>query len=649
MTPAQIEEARKETISYAAYRVLRSRFNTGTTGSPDDPNAVTVKANLQAKFETDLHYNSANALGALTNDPTPAELGKRIGQAVLTWGASDAFISGVTYPQPYDASINPNLSKPLSVLGFNLNNEPNMPLGIGIPEGTNSNFWQPLDLSTRVEQNGQVVPGGTQGFVGVQGMATTPFALTRTDPLKPWIMPASGGPSRLSTTGNPSATDAQYKQQALAVVRASSLLNDPTIVNRSPGVWGNNPLGTDDGTGQPNGLNPVTGVAYPPNNVKRGDFVRVMAEFWADGPKSETPPGHWQVLASEISDDAELVKKIGGTGPVVSALEWDVKAYFVVGAATHDAACAAWALKRYFSGTRPITMIRYMASKGQSSDPTAAKYNTEGIPLEPGVVEVVTTESSKPGQRHYEIWDVNSNGTILGSFLVGEIVAYSWPGEHPQNAPAPSIATHQSLVRWQLARDWLPFQRKTFNTPAFPGYISGHSTFSRAAAEALTLLTGSPYFPGGYHNHVILPNTMQIDLGPSAAVDLQWCTYYDAADQAGQSRRWGGIHPSEDDYDGRRTGAVCGKLAYALAEKYWSGAIVNEYMVPTISVIAGGKVKVSWSATRGMYHKVQFSSNLTGWQDVAPATVAYDTNGAWTDDTPAPGKKYYRIVRSFLP
>ncbi|HWB06066.1 MAG TPA: hypothetical protein VG796_23790 [Verrucomicrobiales bacterium] len=644
MTPAQIEAARNEAISYAAYRVLYERFKPPPTPEDQDPQNTST-TNFTLKL-TALGCSKATSTAPVTNDPTPSELGKRVARAILTWGASDAFASGVNYPQAYTDAVNPNMAKPLSVLGNNFYNVQDMPLGVGVPEGTNPSYWQPLALSAQTTQNGIAIPGGTQVFVGVQGMATTPFSLTRTDPLKPWIDP--GGPSRLSTPGNPSPTDNKYKQQALAVVRASSQLNVETLVDRSPGAYGNNPLGTDDGAGHPK--NPVTNADFTPNMVKLGDFVRVMAEFWADGPRSETPPGHWQVLASEVADDHELVKKIGGTGPVVSNLEWDVKAYFVVAAATHDAACAAWALKRYYSGMRPITMIRYMSAKGQSSDPNGPSYHTEGIPLEPGVVEVITKASSAPGQRHAKVWDVFTAGELDGELLIGQIAVYSWPGEHPGNKAAPSIADNQSLVRWQLGKDWLPFQRKTFNTPAFPGYISGHSTFSRAAAEALALLTGSPYFPGGFHEHRIAANTMQIDKGPSADVDLQWCTYYDAADQAGQSRRWGGIHPSEDDYDGRRTGAVCGKSAYALAAKYWDGSIVNDVIVPTISMVEGGKVKVTWNATRGMYHRVQHSPDLINWTGVGTAAImAYDTNGSWTDETPAAGDKFYRVVRSLVP
>ena len=61
--------------------------------------------------------------------------------------------------------------------------------GVGIPIGTNPNLWQPLALSASVSQNGIPTPAGIQTYVGVQGLATTPFSLTRTDPLKPWIDP----------------------------------------------------------------------------------------------------------------------------------------------------------------------------------------------------------------------------------------------------------------------------------------------------------------------------------------------------------------------------------------------------------------------------------------------------------------------------
>jgi len=75
---------------------------------------------------------------------------------------------------------------------------------------------------------------------------------------------------------------------------------------------------------------------------------------------------------------------------------------------------------------------------------------------------------------------------------------------------------------------------------------SGHSTFSRAAAEVLTLLTGDAYFPGGLGEFTARKNEFLVfEEGPSVDITLQWATYRDASDQSSLSRIWGGIHPPE--------------------------------------------------------------------------------------------------------
>jgi hypothetical protein len=127
-------------------------------------------------------------------------------------------------------------------------------------------------------------------------------------------------------------------------------------------------------------------------------------------------------------------------------------------------------------------------------------------------------------------------------------------------------------VRWIRAVDWVPYQLPTFVTPAFAGYVSGHSTFSRAAAEVLTAFTGSSFFPGGVYEVPVPRGALKIEQGPSHDLKLQWATYYDAADAAGQSRLWMGIHVPPDDFMGRRVGAQCGKGAWAQAQRYFEGA-----------------------------------------------------------------------------
>ena len=130
-----------------------------------------------------------------------------------------------------------------------------------------------------------------------------------------------------------------------------------------------------------------------------------------------------------------------------------------------------------------------------------------------------------------------------------------------------------SGVGWILAEDWWPYQRTSFVTPAFAGYVSGHSTFSSAAAEVLTLLTGDPFFPGGLGEFRAERNRFLVfEEGPSVDVVLQWATYHDASEQSCLSRMWGGIHPPADDIPARRVGARVGIEAFAHAEGYFGSA-----------------------------------------------------------------------------
>ena len=145
--------------------------------------------------------------------------------------------------------------------------------------------------------------------------------------------------------------------------------------------------GGDHGTGHT--INPRTGQPYTPQYVPRGDYTRVLAEFWADGPSSETPPGHWFTILNYVDDHPQFVKKWKGVGPVLDELEWDVKSYFALGGGVHDAAIAAWGIKGWYDYIRPISAIRWMCARGQCSDSTLTHYSKSGIPLQPGFIEQV--------------------------------------------------------------------------------------------------------------------------------------------------------------------------------------------------------------------------------------------------------------------
>ena len=136
-------------------------------------------------------------------------------------------------------------------------------------------------------------------------------------------------------------------------------------------------------------INPHTQQPYTPQIVPRADYARVLAEFWADGPDSETPPGHWFTILNYVNDHELFEKRFMGENAPLDDLEWDVKAYFALGAAMHDSAIAAWSIKGWYDYIRPVSAIRYMADQGQSSDPQLPNYAEDGIPLEENFIELV--------------------------------------------------------------------------------------------------------------------------------------------------------------------------------------------------------------------------------------------------------------------
>lgn len=213
------------------------------------------------------------------------------------------------------------------------------------------------------------------------------------------------------------------------------------------------------------------------------DQQKAIAGYWADGPNSETPPGHWSLLARTVSQRDK------------HTLDQDVKMYFALANAVMDAGIASWEAKRDSDSARPITAIRFLYK-----------------------------------------------GTTIRT----------WGGRDIDGAT------------------WTPYQPSTFPTPPFGEHVSGHSTFSAAAARVLKRFTGSDYFGG---SAVVPAGSSLVEPGVSPAQDitLRWHTFTEAADQAGLSRRYGGIHFRNGDLQGRALGAQVGQAAWDRAAAYWSG------------------------------------------------------------------------------
>ena len=552
-TPTDINVARAEMMSYTMYRLLNYRF----ANSPDSANTLISINTLFSNLGYDTTFTS---IDYSTN--SYAALGNYFAQEIIAFGLQDGSNEQNSYTNQFYSPSN----QPLVLELYEDNT------------AINPNSWQPLAFDVFVDQSGNTYPLDTPSFLSPEWGEVSPFALKSTDlqilnnGFDSYVYNDPGPPDYIQNS-NEDGIDDPYKWYFTLVASWSSHLdsNDNTTIDISPGALGNVDLtnypqtfqeykafydftnGGDSGTGH--ALNPSTGLPYVPKLVKRSDYARVLAEFWADGPDSETPPGHWFTIINYVSDHPDTVKQFNGQGPILSDLEWDVKGYLVLGGAMHDAAVDTWGIKGYYDYIRPISAIRYMAGKGQSTDATLPSYDPHGMPLIPGLVELIETGDALVG---------------TGDENVNKIKIKSWKGPDFITDPAVDVAG----VDWILGEHWWPYQRPTFVTPPFAGYLSGHSTFSRAAAEVLTLVTGDAFFPGGMGTFDILQNDFLVfEEGPTQSFTLQWATYRDASDQTSLSRIWGGIHPPIDDIRGRIIGDKIGKEAYDLAVQYFDASL----------------------------------------------------------------------------
>ncbi len=549
--PIDAEAARVEAMSYAAYRLLVHRFS----ASPEARGSLNSFRTLM----TELGYTPAFTSIDYTSG-SPAALGNYIARCVIDFGLQDGANELNGYASLAYRPINPPLR----------------PAEPGNPTLIDANRWQSLSLQIFIDQSGHQLPGGTPPFVTPEWGSVVPFALNEGDRSvrvragHTYSVYRDPGPPPYTTEDGSGTTDDYAWNFALVALWSAHLdPADGVLWDISPGAiggidtWPQTPAelrafyaeveGGDGSRGHAH--NPHTGLPYDAQRVPRGDYARVLAEFWADGPSSETPPGHWFVLLNYVCDQPGLERRMRGDGPLLDALEWDVKAYMALGGAMHDAAIAAWSIKGWYDYIRPISAIRAMADRGQRSDPQQPRYAAGGLPLYPESIELIEAGDALAG----------ADGEH-----VGKIKLRAWRGAHAVD----NARENATGVGWIRAEDWWPYQRPSFVTPPFAGYVSGHSTYSRAAAEVLTLLTGDAYFPDGIARFRARRNEfLTFERGPSVDVELQWATYRDAADQCSLSRIWGGIHPPADDMPGRLLGRDIGQQAFAHAERYFAGQV----------------------------------------------------------------------------
>jgi membrane-associated phospholipid phosphatase len=243
----------------------------------------------------------------------------------------------------------------------------------------------------------------------------------------------------------------------------------------------------------------------PPAPVKSGEFRRqvqevvntqanlterqkVIAEYWADGPSSEFPPGHWCTIAQYAS------MRLGLT------LDEDVKLFFVVANAVFDASIGAWAAKIHYDYVRPVSAVRFL----------------------------------KRGQK-----------------------IRAWAG--------PGLGT-----RVIDGAAWVPYQVPTFRTPPFAEYVSGHSTFSAAGATVLRRFLGTDVY-GACATIPAGSSKVEPGVVPAQAMELCWDTFSSAAEEAGISRLYGGIHFRQGNEEGLILGRHIGEEVWRKAQTYFDG------------------------------------------------------------------------------
>jgi hypothetical protein len=305
----------------------------------------------------------------------------------------------------------------------------NLPSTVPVDPATvvNVNHWQPLQY---IDASGTFV---TPKFLGAQWNKVIPFALTSDDQFRSQI--SQSGPALLGS--------ATFMQQAQDLITISANLTDEQ---------------------------------------------KMIAEYWADGPRSELPPGHWDLFAQFVSARDK------------NDLDDDVKLFFALNNAIFDGGIVAWDAKRAFDSVRPASAICFLF---------------HGQPI--------------------QAWGGPFKGTVTMD-----------------------------------GRFWIPYQPSTFPTPPFPEYISGHSTFSAAGAEILKLFTRSDTF-GGTVTFAAGSSKTEHGFTPAQPVTLIWNTFTDAANEAGISRRYGGIHFEAGDLVGRAMGRLAADQVWTKATSLWNG------------------------------------------------------------------------------
>ena len=195
------------------------------------------------------------------------------------------------------------------------------------------NAWQPLALEEQVAQNGLPIPGSVQTFIGPHW--------GHVDPVRPAAVDerhARSTPVRrpASATRRPTRRTSRPRSPCCATAASST---PPTAceIDAGPGArWATTRSGPTTATA-------TTRTRRPASRTNRTSSCAATSRGRSPstGPTGRSRrrrPGHWNVIANDVTDSPGFERRLGGTGPELDPLEWDVKMYFALNGAVHDAA-----------------------------------------------------------------------------------------------------------------------------------------------------------------------------------------------------------------------------------------------------------------------------------------------------------------------
>ena len=221
--------------------------------------------------------------------------------------------------------------------------------------------------------------------------------------------------------------------------------------------------------------------------------------------------------------------------------------------------------------------------------------------------------------------DQNARLFALLSLAVADSAILCWDSKYTFNYWRPITAIREGESDGNPATTADPAWTPLIDTPPFPEYTSGHSTFSRSSATTLARFFGTDAIPFSTVSDG-LPGVSRHYPGFSAA-----------ADEAGISRIYGGIHFQSANIAGQMSGH---SLAVFLNDNYLTPLHDLEFARINKS---SGACSLEILVTPGQAYSIQASSDLETWEQLG--VVTSDTGVAHFVDVNAPaGKRFYRAL-----